>query len=48
MLKIKDNVNIERVKFLMIEDGATDLNTFRTGHEHISNINIPIIKKNFL
>ena len=41
----KDNINIERIKFLMIEDGATDLNTFRTGHEHISNINIPIMSK---
>ena len=41
----KGNVNIERVKFLMIEDGATDLNTFRTGNEHISNINIPIMSK---
>ena len=37
----KDNVKIEKVKFLMIADGSVDLNTFRTGHEHMTYYNIP-------
>ena len=37
----KDNVKIEKVKFLMIEDGTTDLNTFRTKNEHMSSYGIP-------
>jgi len=37
----KDNVKIEKVKFLMITDGSVDLNTFRTGHEHMTYYNIP-------
>lgn len=40
----KKNVgNVECVKFLMIEDGMTDLNTFRAKKEHITNVAIPII-----
>ena len=42
----KGNVgNVECVKFLMIEDGVTDLNTFRTKREHITNVAIPIIEQ---
>ena len=37
----KDNVKIEKVKFLMITDGSVDLNTFRTGNEHMTYYNIP-------
>ena len=37
------NISIKKVKFLMIEDGVTDLNTFRTRTEHISSVNIPML-----
>ena len=37
----KNNVSIEKVKFLMITDGSVDLNTFRTGNEHMTYYNIP-------
>ena len=37
----KDNVKIDKVKFLMINDGTTDLNTFRTGNEHMSCYGLP-------
>ena len=37
----KDNVKIEKVKFLMITEGSVDLNTFRTGNEHMTYYNIP-------
>ena len=37
----KDNVKIEKVKFLMIKDGTTDLNSFRTNSEHMSSYGIP-------
>ena len=39
----KDNVKIEKVKFLMVNDGTTDLNTFRTGNEHMSCYGLPNI-----
>ena len=42
----KDNVKIEKVKFLMITDGSVDLNTFRTGNEHMTYYNIPTRDKN--
>ena len=37
----KDNVKIEKIKFLMINDGSVDLNTFRTKNEHMTYYNIP-------
>ena len=42
----KKNVgNVERVKFLMIEDGVSDLNLFRSKGEHITHVNIPMIEE---
>jgi len=41
----KDNVSIEKIKFLMILDGSVDLNTFRTKNEHMTYYNIPIREK---
>ena len=42
----KNNVSIEKVKFLMILDGSVDLNTFRTKNEHLTYYNIPTRDKN--
>ena len=41
----KDNVKIEKVKFLMINDGTTDLNTFKTNNEHMTGYGLPNMDK---
>lgn len=41
----KNMGNVERVKFLMIENAVSDLNMFRSKDEHITNVNIPIMEE---